>query len=382
MNSQNTRQTAALQTTDSAPNRTSQWHVTCSDTYDFHKPEFAELLSACDATGFQERGWLVPFFRILPSFLALKPVIVCVRDEKNHLKMLLPCVRRTVWGIHLVQPADLGLTDYNCPLVHPDAIDVIQGNEDLQDRIFRALRPCDIFFFQKQRADKIGIETVLRGASTSPSEVQAHQVDLFAPYDAWAKNKLSQNFRTNTRAKFRKLGKICENLSFDTVVEPSEITDALRFIQAHRGQRYKNDILQNHAVFGFYSEVAREGAQSGFAQTFVMRVDGEIVAAFFGLNWDDVHCYLLGAFKPGTLERFSIGLQTLTALIADRIEANVGTFDFGLGDEPYKKRFQAEEVKMHHAVYALSPFGKIIALTYEKAKPLKRVLVKTIFRLR
>lgn len=359
---------------------TNNWQVHQLDDFDFRGPEYSELLSACDTTAFQAPEWLAPFYGTFASSSGLEPVIVTLRDQSGQLQMVLPCVRHTVCRIKIVEPCDAGLSDYNCPIVHPDAVNAIQNDDVLQQQILDALAPCDVFFFRKQRAEKIGIESIISGGSTSLAEVKAHQVDLSAPYDAWALNTLSKNFRSNMRAKLRKLDKNCGQYWFETLTEPEEITNALRFIQRYRGQRFKNDILSNNSAFEFYRAIALQNVETGFAQTFVMSIGEEVIAAYFGLNWDDTHCYLLGAFKPGEFERYSVGLQTLNALVADRIDNNFQTFDFGLGDEPFKKRFNAEDVKIHNTVYPQTALGKVVALTYENAKPLKSFLVNNIFR--
>lgn len=350
------------------------WYITAEEAFDFKSAEYKALFDASDATVFQAPYWLATFYEKLLQPLSLTPLIVTVRDELGALLMVLPCIRQMSSGIKVVQPADLGVADYNCPVAYPHVLEQISEDAELQTQILAALEPYDVFFFRKQRSDKPLIEDIIGGASVSPADAGSHQVPLTAPYQEWALEKLSSNFRSGNRRKMKKLLADHSTCEFETLTETAKIEEALRFIQHHRGQRYDDDVLSQDIFFNFYLDIATKYAADGFAQTFVMSVDGEMVAAFFGLNLNGCHCYLLGSFMTGKYDRYSVGMQSLTALIENRIEHGCTLFDFALGDEGYKDRFGADKIDIHHAVYARSVVGKLISYTYENAKPLKNFL--------
>lgn len=348
--------------------------VTLENTFDFTSAEYQVLFDASDTTVFQAPFWLATFYNNLIDPLALTPVIITIRDDIGKLLALFPCVRQTSKGIKIIQPADMGVSDYNCIVVREDALPFFRENSALQRQFFDALAPCDAFFFRKQRSDKPKIEDIFTGGLISPNDYNTHEVEIAESYDTWVLRKLSANFRQSNRRKLKKLVAAHGEPKFEIVTEKDKIIEALTFIQTHRGARYDNDILQRPAFFDFYLNLACNHDENAFVQTTTLKIKDELVAAFFGLNHAGRHCYLLGGFIPEKYDNFSIGMLTMMALIEDRIDHGFSIFDFALGNESYKDRFGGKAVHVHNTVYATSTLGTLISYTYKNAKPLKNLL--------
>ncbi|WP_162652909.1 GNAT family N-acetyltransferase [Lentilitoribacter sp. Alg239-R112] len=353
-----------------------QWYVSVEDNFDFKSSEYASLYSESNATVFQSPNWLNEFYAKLVKALAIEPVIVTLRDKAGRLQLVLPCVRQVSAGIKLVQPADIGVSDYNCIVIRKDAIATIKADEKLQQDILQTLSPCDVFFFRKQRSDKPRIEDILNGASMSPADFNSYEVDLENSFDTWSRNNMSKQFRSTNRSKLRKLIAQCGTCDFETLTDKASIEEAMIFIRDTRSARYEGDLLLQPTFFEFYLSVALKYAQDGFAQTFVARVDGKIIAAIFGLNSNRRYCFLLCGFLVDEYGKFSIGSLTTSALISERIKDSSELFDFALGDENYKKRYNTTAIDIRNAVYARSTVGKLVSHIYQNAKPLKNWLKK------
>lgn len=348
--------------------------VALENSFDFSSEAYHELLDASSSTVFQTPAWLASFYATLVDALSLEPVIVTLRNHDGALLGVLPCVRQNVKGIKIIQPADMGVSDYNSIVVRDDALSMIKADQEAQKKIIQALAPFDVFFFRKQRSDTPRIEDILPGGAISRNDYSAHAVDLDSNYDAWALNKLSANFRQSNRRKFKKLIAAYGDYKFENVTDEAKITEALTFIRDHRSARFDKDILRQPCFFDFYLKLAINNADTGFAQTSISTINGEIVAAFFGLNHKGRHCYLLGGFIPEKYDAYSIGTLTMTDLIKDRIDHEFSVFDFALGDESYKERFGAVSTGISNTVYAKSAPGKLISYIYKNAKPLKNCL--------
>jgi len=356
--------------------RPSSISVTLENAFDFLSAEYRALFEASSCTVFQAPAWLSAFYRNLVEPLSLSPLIITLRDENGLLLGVFACVRQITKGVKIVQPADMGVSDYNCIVVREDAIARIKADPSVERKIFKAMTPWDVFFFRKQRSDKPKIEDILPGGTVSANDYCAHEVALNGDYEAWALDKLSANFRQANRRKLKKLMSDHGNHHFEVVRDKKRIAAALKFIRDHRGARFADDILKQPAFFNFYLDLAQNHVDSGFVQTAVSTVNGEIAAAFFGLNHNATHCYLLGGFMAEKYDRYSIGTLTMMALIKGRIEHGFSTFDFALGDESYKERFGPETIGIHNTVYAKTLIGKMLSFTYKNAKPLKDLLKK------
>lgn len=348
--------------------------VALENTFDFASAEYRVLFDASSATVFQAPFWLAGFYANLAGPLELTPVIVTIRDGGGELLAVFPCVRQSSMGVRIIQPADMGVSDYNCIIVSDDMLPALKTDREAQQNILSALEPYDVLFFRKQRSDTPRIEDILPNGSISPSDYKSHEVELGSGFETWQLNNLSANFRQTARRKVKKLNADHGGYEFRTVTDESEIRDALTFIREHRSSRYKDDILKQAAFFDFYLNLALEHACVGRVQVSVCKVGGEIAAALFGLNDRGRHCLLLTGFVPGIYDAYSIGTQSMLLLIEDRIAHNFSVLDFALGDECYKDRYGATAIDVHCTTYSRTAVGRIVAGIYERAKPLKNLL--------
>src|SRR5258708_20670990 len=70
------------------------------------------------STPFQASAWLEPWFRIVAPRMGAEPVLVTVRDGRSlEPLMFLPLCRRMDGGLAIIEFADLGVSDYNAPLI-------------------------------------------------------------------------------------------------------------------------------------------------------------------------------------------------------------------------------------------------------------------------
>ncbi|MEP2942180.1 MAG: GNAT family N-acetyltransferase [Hyphomicrobiales bacterium] len=338
--------------------------------------EYKALFEASCATVFQAPFWLNAFYANLIDPYSLTPIIITIRDGDGLLLFLLPCVRQHSAGLKIVQSADMGVSDYNCIIAREETLAMISEDQELQRCILEALNPFDVFFFRKQRSDKPKIEDILGGATLSKADFHAHEVTLSSSFDSWALDKLTAKFRSSNRRRMKNLIADHGEFQFSIAKDAEQIRAAMEFIRKQRSARYKADILNQPAFYNFYLSLALDHAQDGCVQTSVIHLNGEIIAAFFGLNLDGTHCYILGGFLHEKYSKYSVGILAINATIADRIDHRFKVFDFALGDESYKNDFGTDQINIHNAVYTSTLAGYLVSHTYAHAKPLKNFLKK------
>lgn len=344
--------------------------------FNFLSDEYERLFASSDATAFQCPQWLHAFFTTLVPALDVEPLIVTLRDDQTGaLKMVLPLVRQTAMGAKLIQPADLGVSDYNALIAAPDTLADLEADTDLCDQIIDELKPFDAIFFRKQRADGFCMSQLFKKAVVSPNENAAYDIDIDTDFDTWFAKGVSKRFRKSVRSKQRRFESNVGPLTFDRAVTPQEIDEAFAFMRRTRQERFPDDLFCDDAYFAFYRDFAGRAAEKGRAFTHVCKADGRIAAVEFGLIHNGTSCLVHGAFDM-EFGDYSPGNLSVVNLIKDLLESGLHKFDFTIGDHEYKTRFNARKTELYNAVLANGPIGQLVGVTYRNGGGIKRFLAK------
>ena len=109
--------------------------------------------------------------------------------------------------------------------------------------------------------------------------------------------------------------------------------------------------------------MAQEGAGNGLAETWLLTSDGSIAGILFGLTHSGRFYYLLIGADYDNHGRHSPGLQMYDWIIEDWMERGGTSFDFTIGDEPFKMQFGTTASPMSRFLRAGSLKGKL-AMTF------------------
>ena len=106
------------------------------------------------ATPFQAPGWLSAWYATVGAAREAEPLIVFVTErETGQSVVTLPLIRRREGGRDVITFADLGVTDYNAPILGPASPATPQAARGLWASIVKALPAVDLFVFRKMPAD-------------------------------------------------------------------------------------------------------------------------------------------------------------------------------------------------------------------------------------
>lgn len=92
----------------------------------------------------------------------------------------------------------------------------------------------------------------------------------------------------------------------------------------------------------FHLRFAREAQARGWLRLWILELDSEPAAAWYGWRLGDSYSHYLGGFDPRWSNR-GLGIVVLARAIRAAIEEGAAEFDFLLGTEPYKFRFATGE---------------------------------------
>jgi CelD/BcsL family acetyltransferase involved in cellulose biosynthesis len=335
--------------------------------FDFLSEEYRQLFEKSDATAFQHPLWLDALYRVLAPKLKAEPMVLTARRRQTGaLAMLLPLMRRRRGGLRVIEFADLEVSDYAAPICDAAAFAELAADRLACERVRARLRPYDLLRVKKLSNGALPLERLLGTGERSRMDMSTHAVRLSDPFSQWQVENIVHPYRRELEKKRRKLNRRGA-VQFDCWRDPKGIKAALQAIQAHRKERFPDDLLQQSAYFDFYLDVALRGAESGFARTYTLSLDGEPIGGAFGLEHRRRFLVLLSGADLADYKRYSVGALTFEDVARDCIERKDEVLDFTLGDEAYKQRFGAQPSSMWTISAGATASGKLAVFVADKA---------------
>lgn len=296
--------------------------------------EYRELFGASDGGAFEHPLWLDAFYRRLAPERGARPLLVTGRNGAGRLEFVLPLITRRKSGVTLIETHDLGVSDYSAPVIRTGFV----AQPDLKARIAAILPPHDILRIRPVREENLRHWAAFLEAEPCRLDFHAHATALPESYAAWRKQAYAESFARYLDKKKRRFFK-SPGATLRLLTDATELRAAIGAIQSGRAGRFDGDLIQQDHVRDFYAEIAIDGAGADFARTYALSVDGHDIGHAFGLTHGGRFHYLLIACDYHRHGRHSPGLILYDGMIADWIAAGGSTFDFTIGDEPFKTDF-------------------------------------------
>jgi CelD/BcsL family acetyltransferase involved in cellulose biosynthesis len=157
-------------------------------------------------------------------------------------------------------------------------------------------------------------------------------------------NLVSTHFRKKIRYYRRALARSGEvRVESATEENLDELLAALFELHAARWQqRGLPGVLADEVVRGFHRDAARRMLAAGALRMHATRLDGRIVAVFYGFSLNGTVYYYLSGYDPA-LEKLSIGTVLVAHAIEEAVREGAATFDFLRGAEEYKYAWGAAD---------------------------------------
>jgi CelD/BcsL family acetyltransferase involved in cellulose biosynthesis len=124
----------------------------------------------------------------------------------------------------------------------------------------------------------------------------------------------------------------------------------------------------------FFLNVATDPAMNGLIHVSRLDVGEEIAAAAVGLKFRDCYYLILSSYADGELARLGPGRAHLHELLRHATEQGCRSFDFTVGDEPYKRDWADTELKLYDYLQAASIRGELVGFTTAQFRRLKRLI--------
>lgn len=313
-----------------------------TDRFDFGSVEYRRLFSEARASAFQHPDWLAAFYRHVAPVHGATPLVVTGRDGGGDLRLLVPLVRLAAQdGSSRIEYAFLEVTDYACPII----ADGTELEAEATHQFLDALGPHEGLAIGPVHLDHVHQWRSLLGAEPVTLDFGAHAVRYGYPYADWRRSNLGTRQATTLDRKARRLSDP-GGLRLE-LVQPHDVRAAMVAARNFRAGRFPNDPLQAAHGFEFYVDVATKGARSGLARTYRLATEDGCIALVFGLVDGGCFRYILLACNYPIHGRRSPGRVALDRVMAAWAADGGTSFDFTIGDEPFKAGFGCSRSPMY-----------------------------------
>ena len=321
------------------------------------------LESESDLTPFQSFQFAKQWYDVFSEDGLCEALIAVVRSEPGGRDiMLFPLCRRRKGGLWVVEFADGGVSDYNAPVIAKRS-DI---NEACMERIWLLLKPmlaADVVHFDKSPLTINGRFNPVRFINAGTEmEFGGHALSLpgGAGLPLLNTGAIPSGYASKLNAEKRRLEKQgtlkFETANADTAVAVFSVLCDQR--QQRSGALGRKNSLDDPRIKSFYLKLVESSAQSGFCKIDSLVLDETVLATALGLSHGGSYYLLLPAFASGQYARHSPG-NLLLFLQMQRLQSEGGkTYDFTIGDEPYKGRFGANRSPLVSVSKALTLKGQ------------------------
>jgi peptidoglycan/xylan/chitin deacetylase (PgdA/CDA1 family)/CelD/BcsL family acetyltransferase involved in cellulose biosynthesis len=192
---------------------------------------------------------------------------------------------------------------------------------------------------------------------------------LHAPGDGWDGYlaRRSSNFRQQLGRRERRLVRE-HRLAFRLVQDAEELPDALdTLFRLHALRWPEGSAFQ--AKEAFHRELAAIGFAQGWTRLWLLELDGEAVAAWYGLRFAGIESYYQAGRDPAWDHR-SVGFVLLAHSIRRAFEDGMEEYRFLRGHEAYKYRFAEEDSGLETIALTRGPTAHLALSTIRRAYPI------------
>lgn len=333
-----------------------------------------------DCTAFQSFDWLSTWQRHIGAGEGRRPAIVIGRQGGGIL-FILPlmlsagALRRVEWlGDFLINAGAPLLARDFAKRVNGAQFKVLWGEVE---QFLRGRLHHDLLDLGKI-PETVGTQAnPMCALALTPHANDSYLVRLAGTWDEFYAAKRSSSWRKTDKKKRNRLAKFGD-VQFTTVTERADIEHTIDALIDQKKSSYASlgvaNMFEWPGYRDFYIDLATDPKRHGLVHVSNVSVGGTVVAASFGLTMHGNYDYVLAGYSMGEMEACSPGTIHLQELMKLFLERGFTTFDFNIGDEPYKREWFDVETKMHDYLAPATLRGHVTAAMMRVSREIKRFI--------
>lgn len=351
--------------------------------------EWKAFEASADCTPFQTFDWLNKWQRHIGMRTGAIPAVVLGRDESGELLFILPLAIEARRTLRLLTWLGTDLGDYNAPLLSPRFVghNAAKVFAVVWRAVVRKLQSNPRFQF-----DLIDLQKMpeLTGRQRNPflsldvltNSSGAYVTTLGSNWEQYYTAKRSASTRKTARRKQRQLEELGD-LRFVEAADPEEAKRTLETLIEQKSCWFARmgvkNIFSRPGYPEFYLDVATDPAMSSLVYFSRLDVGTAVGSTSLALRHRG-RCYLiLSSYHPGELSRFGPGTAHLHELLRSAIGGGFHSFDFTIGDEPYKRDWAETRLVLYDYLAGETLRGRLAVSAAFFTRRLKRFVKQTPF---
>ncbi len=313
------------------------------------------------STPFQSQVWLEAWYTTLGQQPNIIPAPCIVHDRETAAPLLLlPLIIRRAGTVSSVEFADLGVSDYNAPLVLQPVTWSPNNTRSLMEVLRSAFRgKADRLYFKKMSGDlKFGMNPLCLHPKVQRSLLAGNIVTMTGSWSDY-RAALSKRFRKELERSDRVFQRLGHCARFIRLQQPDQVLDALErmeTLQARRMRELGRPYILNQTPYqAFYRRLVHSGlASEELVVTALYSEPHEWVAILFGLQSQGCLAMIRLGQNTHSWSKCSPGKLVIFHTMRLMHEQGIGCFDFTTGSYAYKKGFLVREKPLYELTLPVS----------------------------
>ena len=314
---------------------------------------------------FQTYLWNKNIFEHLYKDLEKVELTILIVKKEDDILAIFPLVTKNFFFLKISGWLGDEFTDYQSPIIKNNILNKPNELKEIFDLVHKDLKKNDIFYLKNLINDEniilnpyLKILNVRKVSNVYGIKIQS----------SWNDYLLSKNLtKTQERINYY-IKKISSISNFDFYIAKNNeekkkiIIDTIRnkkkFKNKLSKKKIENFFLQNENLNNFHCSCLR-------------LENGNIISSTIGILQNNKFIYFYPSYiNDKNFSKYSIGKVLLYYLIKYSFEKKIDYFDFGIGNEEYKKKWSNYNVATFEYLNSISITGNL----YKTAKILKNIL--------
>lgn len=308
---------------------------------------------------YQSREFLEVWINTIGKVRGIESLLIVVSDQSGRRILYLPLAIETRFNVRMLCFMDAGVADYNAPILAPGATLSDRQFQELWQKILMRLPNFDVVDLRKMPHDVLGLPNPLRFLNCVPHSESGHSTSLQSLRCEVDARPSVVRLRKDLRRHHRRLSNLGTT---EFVMNPSgaDLTRVAERLIDLKRKRYArttgHDFLAMSGIGNFYREMMSASRPGQISQLSALTSGGEVVSAHLGFLGRERFYYVFPAFDIG-FRQFRVGHMLIQHLIDYSYEQRLGTFDFGVGDFPYKNTWETQRLALYSHERAVTAAG-------------------------
>jgi len=285
----------------------------------------------------------------LVSNFNVKSLIIVVVYKKNIPIAIFPLELKNYKKIKVLQWLGTNHSDYCGPLISKDNVIPEEHFKLTWKNITQAIKGFDIIILNKQPEYINSIINPFVQFLSNDYHSKVHQIHIMNDNEDYLFDLQNKKFSSELKRTKKKLFKehkvkFCNNLLLDqnNLIEKI-ITKKISLLKKNK---LSHSINENFIIF--FNNLSKFYPKKVFANT--LEINNEIIAANIGIIDNQRYYYLLPVILSEKFNSYSPGKILINEIINWSKKKELKIFDFGIGEEVYKKYWSNSTMKIFRCI--------------------------------